>query len=60
VVQPSRLLRKLKREVRLRGRYSSCFQMQVKSFTYERSCYGTDHQQRFFSMEKMGALAWTN
>jgi hypothetical protein len=28
VVQPSRLLRKLKREVRFRGRYSGCFQMQ--------------------------------
>lgn len=27
--------------------------MQVKSFTYERSWYGTYHRQRFFSMEKM-------
>jgi len=27
--------------------------MQVKSFTYERSWYGTYYRQRFFSMEKM-------
>ena len=29
------------------------FSMQVKSFSYERSWYGTYHRQRFFSMEKM-------
>jgi hypothetical protein len=28
-------------------------QMQVKSFTYERSWYGTYHRQRFFSLETM-------
>jgi hypothetical protein len=27
--------------------------MQVKSFAYERTCYGTYHRQRLFSMEKM-------
>jgi hypothetical protein len=27
--------------------------MQVKSFTYEKSCCGEYHRQRFFSMEKM-------
>jgi hypothetical protein len=27
--------------------------MQVKSFTYERSWYGTYHRRKFFSMEKM-------
>lgn len=26
-------------------------QMQVRSFTYERSSYGTFHRQRFFSLE---------
>jgi hypothetical protein len=27
--------------------------MQVKSFTYERSWYGTYHRQRIFSMQRM-------
>jgi len=27
--------------------------MQVKSFTYERSWYGTYHRQRLFSLERM-------
>lgn len=27
--------------------------MQLKSFTYERSWYGTYHRQRFFSLENM-------
>ena len=27
--------------------------MQVKSFTYEKSWYGTYYRQRFFSMERM-------
>ena len=29
--------------------------MQVKSFTYERSWYGTYHRQALFSLEKMDA-----
>ncbi|HSY66225.1 MAG TPA: hypothetical protein VK829_16650 [Terriglobales bacterium] len=29
------------------------FQMQVKSFTYERSWYGTYHRRRLFSLETM-------
>ena len=28
-------------------------EMQVKSFTYEKSWYGTYYRQRFFSMERM-------
>ena len=33
--------------------------MQVTSFTYERSWYGTYHRQRLFSMEKMDAHVTT-
>jgi hypothetical protein len=34
-------------------RFFGRFEMQVKSFTYEKSWYGTYYRQRFFSMERM-------
>ena len=33
--------------------FSRRLEMQVKSFTYEKSWYGTYYRQRFFSMERM-------
>jgi|ERR1700723_573954 len=53
LVQPPKPLRRLRREPAFRGRYSVGIQMQVKSFIYERSWYGTYHRQRFFTLEKM-------
>lgn len=35
------------------GGTSRRLEMQVKSFTYEKSWYGTYYRQRFFSMERM-------